>query len=190
MFGDEGTENPHHDFLKKCARQMTIPSSAVLLFRPGSKLRTGRRQSVISPVPRRDGYNTLDFAKQNRVPTGMLRAPIGNPAAKRCSLCNPSFSSQVHIQTAKTQLATTAQKMQKEACAGTWHRLPFGRKCRRRRGVFFCIPAIRCGGDGGGRIETGVLAIKKSWIVYRLQHYENRRLFDFLLRTEPTVDAT
>ena len=32
--------------------------------------------------------------------------------------------------------------------------------------------------------------MKKSWIVYRLQHYENRRLFDFLLRTEPTVDAT
>lgn len=46
------------------------------------------------------------------------------------------------------------------------------------------------GGDGGERIETGVLAIKKSWIVYRLQHYGNRRLFDFLLRTEPTVDAT
>ena len=46
-------------------------------------------------------YNTLDFAEQNRVPTGMLRAPIGNPAAKRYSLCNPSFSSQMHIQTAK-----------------------------------------------------------------------------------------
>ena len=46
-------------------------------------------------------YNTLDFAKQNRVPTGMLRAPIGNPAAKRYSRCNPSFSSQMHIQTAK-----------------------------------------------------------------------------------------
>lgn len=65
VFGDEGTENPHHDFLKKCARQMTIPSSAVLLFRPGSKLRTSRRQSVISPVPRRDGYNTLDFVPKS-----------------------------------------------------------------------------------------------------------------------------
>ena len=58
-------------------------------------------------------------------------------------------------------------------------------------GSFFCIPAARCGGDeGGGQIEIGVLAMKKSWIVYRLQHYGNRRLFDFLLRTEPTVDAT
>lgn len=52
------------------------------------------------------------------------------------------------------------------------------------------FPQSAAAGTGGGRIETGVLAIKKSWIVYRLQHYENRRLFDFLLRTEPTVDAT
>ena len=33
-------------------------------------------------VSRKQRYNTLDFAKQNRVPTGMLLAPIGNPAAK------------------------------------------------------------------------------------------------------------
>ena len=64
-------------------------------------------------VSRKQRYNTLDFAKQNRVPTGLLRAPIGNPAAKRCSLCNPSFSSQLHIQTAKMQLVIPAQKMQK-----------------------------------------------------------------------------
>ena len=31
-------------------------------------------------------YNTLDFPTENRVPTGMLRAPIGNPASKGCSL--------------------------------------------------------------------------------------------------------
>ena len=36
----------------------------------------------LSRVSRKQRYNTLDFAKQNRVPTGMLRAPIGNPAAK------------------------------------------------------------------------------------------------------------
>ena len=33
-------------------------------------------------VSRKQRYNTLDFAEQNRVPTGMLRAPIGNPASK------------------------------------------------------------------------------------------------------------
>ena len=33
-------------------------------------------------VSRKQRYNTLDFAEQNRVPTGMLRAPIGNPVQK------------------------------------------------------------------------------------------------------------
>lgn len=94
-----------------------------------------RRQPLFR-VSRKQRYNTLDFAEQNRVPTGMLRAPIGNPAAKRCSLCNPSFSSQVHIQTAKMQLAMPAQKMQKEACASAWHRLPFGWERRRRERQF------------------------------------------------------
>ena len=46
------------------------------------------------------------------------------------------------------------------------------------------------GGDEGKRIEIGGRVMKKSWIVYHLQHYGDRRLFDFLLRTEPTVDAT
>ena len=90
------------------------------------------RRQPLSRVRRKQRYNTLDFAEQNRVPTGMLRAPIGNPAAKRYSLYNPSFSSQVHIQTAKMQLAMPALKMQKEACAGAWHKLPFGRKYRRK----------------------------------------------------------
>ena len=90
------------------------------------------RRQPLSRVSRKQRYNTLDFAAQNRVPTGMLRAPIGNPAAKRFSLCNPSFPSQVHIQPAKMQLTMPAQKMQKEVRADVWHRLPFGRKCRRR----------------------------------------------------------
>ena len=36
------------------------------------------------------------------------------------SLCNPSFSSQVHIQTAKTQLVMPSHKMQKEVCTDEW----------------------------------------------------------------------
>lgn len=80
----------------------------------------------LSRVSRKQRYNTLDFAKQNRVPTGMLRAPIGKPVQRgaglrwrpqsvkrfealteptgETSLCNPSFSSQAHIQTAKGSL--------------------------------------------------------------------------------------
>ena len=40
------------------------------------------RSQPLSRVSRKQRYNTLDFAKQNRVPTGMLRAPIGNPVQK------------------------------------------------------------------------------------------------------------
>ena len=71
---------------------------------------SGWRSQPLSRVSRKQRYNTLDFAEQNRVPTGMLRAPIGNPAAKRYSLCNPSFSSQMHIQTAKGSLSCLLRK--------------------------------------------------------------------------------
>ena len=44
------------------------------------------RRQPLSRVSRKQRYNTLDFPTENRVPTGMLRAPIGNPASKGCSL--------------------------------------------------------------------------------------------------------
>ena len=40
------------------------------------------RSQPLSSVSRKQRYNTLDFAEQNRVPTGMLLAPIGNPEPK------------------------------------------------------------------------------------------------------------
>ena len=98
------------------------------------------------------------------MPTRMLRAPIGNPAAKRCSLCNPSFSSQVYVQTAKTQPVIPALKMQKEACAGVWHRLPFGRKCRRKERQFLLHSRDPRGGDEGKRIgPVGIVMRRFFW---------------------------
>lgn len=85
-----------------------------------------RRQPLFR-VSRKQRYNTLDFAEQNRVPTGMLRAPIGNPAAKRCSLCNPSFPSQVHIQTAKGSLSSLLRKCKRRSVPMR-DRLPFLRQ--------------------------------------------------------------
>ena len=84
------------------------------------------RSQPLSCVGRKQRYNTLDFAKQNRVPTGQL-APLLETQRQRgaglrwkpqsvkrfealteptgeTSLCNPSFSSQAHIQTAKGSL--------------------------------------------------------------------------------------
>ena len=37
------------------------------------------RSQPLSRVSRKQRYNTLDFPTENRVPTGMLLAPIGNP---------------------------------------------------------------------------------------------------------------
>ena len=39
----------------------------------------------LSSVSGRKRYNTLDFPKENRVPTGMLLAPIGNPEPRDAS---------------------------------------------------------------------------------------------------------
>lgn len=67
----------------------------------------------LSSVSGRQRYNTLDFPKENRVPTGMLLAPIGNPEPKGL---HPSghlpFSVHGGTQTVKMQFDTDAQKIQ------------------------------------------------------------------------------
>ena len=86
------------------AKKRLLPHSAAPQSMPPPLFRVSRKQR----------YNTLDFAAQNRVPTGMLRAPIGNPAAKGCSLCNPSFPSQVYVQTAKGSLQCLLRKCKRK----------------------------------------------------------------------------
>ena len=79
------------------------------------------RSQPLSRVSRKQRYNTLDFAEQNRVPTGMLRAPIGNPASKGIFPSElPIFSSQTGTQTVETQFGKPAQKMQKEVRTDEW----------------------------------------------------------------------
>lgn len=90
------------------------------------------RSQPLSSVSGQKRYNILDFAKQNRVPTGMLRAPIGKPVQRgaglrwrpqsvkrfealteptgETSLCNPPFPSRMHIQTAKRSLSCLRRK--------------------------------------------------------------------------------
>ena len=43
------------------------------------------RSQPLSRVSRKQRYNTLDFAEQNRVPIGMPLAPIGNPEPRGCT---------------------------------------------------------------------------------------------------------
>ncbi len=50
------------------------------------------RSQPLSSVSRKQRYNTLDFPEENRVPTGMLLAPIGNPEPRDCTpLDTPVF---------------------------------------------------------------------------------------------------
>lgn len=49
-----------------------------------------------SSAPQR--YNTLDFPRESRVPTGMLLAPIGNPEPRSCApLDTPLCSCRGHL---------------------------------------------------------------------------------------------
>ena len=67
----------------------------------------------LSSVSGRKRYNTLDFPKENRVPTGMLLAPIGNPEPRDCI---PLDTSHIFLengtQTVKMQFDTFPQKIQ------------------------------------------------------------------------------
>ena len=49
------------------------------------------RSQPLSSVSRKQRYNTLDFPTENRVPTGMLLAPIGNPEPRRYSPLDTLF---------------------------------------------------------------------------------------------------
>ena len=67
----------------------------------------------LSSVSGRKRYNTLDFPKENRVPTGMLLAPIGNPEPRDFTpLDTPYIFLENGTQTVKMQFDTFPQKIQ------------------------------------------------------------------------------
>ena len=105
-----------------------------------------RRQPLFR-VRRKQRYNTLDFAKQNRVPTGMLAPLLETQRQKERSLCNPSFPSQVYVQTAKTQIVMPALKMQKEACPLP-ERASFWAEMQKKERCFLLHSRDPRGGDG------------------------------------------
>jgi len=71
----------------------------------------GVLQFRLPSAPQR--YNTLDFPAENRVPTGMLLAPIGNPEPRGYSpLDTPPVFSANDTQIVKRQFASTSLKMQ------------------------------------------------------------------------------
>ncbi|HCB65148.1 MAG TPA: hypothetical protein DEP43_04195, partial [Ruminococcaceae bacterium] len=60
-------------------------------------------------------YNTLDFAEQNRVPTGMLLAPIGNPVPRGYSpLDTPCFLRRLVPKLKKCSLSPVRRKYKRK----------------------------------------------------------------------------
>ena len=71
----------------------------------------GVLQFRLSSAPQR--YNTLDFPAENRVPTGVLLAPIGNPEPRDFTpLDTPYIFLENGTQTVKMQFDTIPQKIQ------------------------------------------------------------------------------
>ena len=67
----------------------------------------------LSDVSGQKRYNTLDFPAENRVPTGMLLAPIGNPEPKGLRPSeHPHIFLENGTQTVKMQFDTFPQKIQ------------------------------------------------------------------------------
>ena len=98
----------HCKFLVFCSLQPTKSACSAA----AEKCLSGVGQTL-SSVSGRKRYNTLDFPKENRVPTGMLLAPIGNPEPRDCI---PLDTSHIFLengtQTVKMQFDTFPQKIQ------------------------------------------------------------------------------
>ena len=62
------------------------------------------------------------------------------------SLCNPSFSSLVHIQTAKRSLQCLLRKCKRKPVRVRGTDFLLDGNAEERDGSFSCIPAARCGG--------------------------------------------
>ncbi len=75
----EQSDFAHSKFLVFCSLQPTKSACSAA----AEKCLSGVGQPL-SSVSGRKRYNTLDFPKENRVPTGMLLAPIGNPEPRDC----------------------------------------------------------------------------------------------------------
>ena len=66
------------DFVRGCTKS-ACPTAAEKCLSTAICPHSRWRSQSLSSVSRKQRYNTLDFPMENRVPTGMLLAPIGNP---------------------------------------------------------------------------------------------------------------
>ena len=109
------------------------------------------RRQPLSRVSRKQRYNTLDFAKQNRVPTGMLAPLLETLRQRDAPFEIPYFPRRCIYKLQKCSLQCLLRKCKRKPVQVRGTDFLLDGNAEERDGSFFCIPAIRCGGDEGKR---------------------------------------
>ena len=102
----------------------------------------------LSRVSRKQRYNTLDFAKQNRVPTGMLAPLLETQRQRDIPFAIPHFPRRCIYKLQKCSLQCLLRKCKRKPAQVRGTDFLLGGNAGERGGSFFCIPAVRRRGDG------------------------------------------
>lgn len=106
------------------------------------------RSQPLSSVSRKQRYNTLDFAKQNRVPTGMLAPLLETQRQRDIPFAIPHFPRRCIYKLQKCSLQCLLRKCKRKPVRVHGTDFLLDGIAGERGCSFFCIPAVRRRGDG------------------------------------------
>ena len=118
------------------AKRRLLPHSAAPQSMPPPLFRVSRKQR----------YNTLDFAKQNRVPTGRLAPLLETQRQRDVPFAIPHFPRRCIYKLQKCSLQCLLRKCKRKPAQVRGTDFLLGGNAEERDGNFFCIPAIRTAG--------------------------------------------
>ena len=120
------------------AKKRLLPHSAAPQSMPPPLFRVSRKQR----------YNTLDFAKQNRVPTGMLAPLLETQRQRDIPFAIPHFPRRCIYKLQKCSLQCLLRKCKRKPVRVHGTDFLLDGIAGERGCSFFCIPAVRRRGDG------------------------------------------
>ena len=120
------------------AKKRLLPHSAAPQSMPPPLFRVSRKQR----------YNTLDFAKQNRVPTGMLAPLLETLRQRDVPFAIPHFPRRCIYKLQKCSLQCLLRKCKRKPVRVHGTDFLLDGIAGERGCSFFCIPAVRRRGDG------------------------------------------
>ena len=100
-------------------------------------------------VSRKQRYNTLDFAKQNRVPTGMLAPLLETQRQRDSPFAIPHFPRRCIYKLQKCSLQCLLRKCKRKPVRVRGTDFLLGGNAEERDDSFFYIPAVRTAGTRG-----------------------------------------